>query len=58
MSLINYPKIKLDNSSALRAILPLHSMDSRPSLPFPDKAHLHPSNQTLASSSSNDAFKT
>ena len=56
MSLINYLKIELDNSSALRAILPLHSMGSRHSLLFPDKAPLHPSNITLAFSSVTGLF--
>jgi len=56
--LINYLKIKLDNSSALRAILPLDSTGSRHSLPFPDKALLHNSNKTHASNTYNNAFKT
>ena len=58
MSLIKYPKLESDNSSALHAISPLHSTGSRHSLRFPDKAPLPPSNKTLASSSYNNAFKT
>jgi len=57
MSLINYPQIELDSSSAPYASLLLHSTGSWHSIPFPDQAPLHRSNKTPASNSYKNTFK-
>ena len=57
-SLICYPKTRSDKSSGPHTILLSLFKDSLPSILFPAKAALHPSNKTIAFNNYNNGFKT